>query len=160
MDPPQNTLSDTASSRPLWHNLVEGSTFDISCYASYIKPNSDFTVEFYKDGVLLSNESLPQVDITSRVDNHSFELMLSFLSFTTAHNGLYICNVSSADRDLYATENYRIYRTGVYMHDIAHVCVWGGGGVCTCIYVVCASACICMHACVCMHECVCVRVHT
>ena len=116
MDPPQNTLAATPSSRALWHNLVEGSTFDINCYVSYIKPNSDFTVEFYKDGVLLSNESLPQVEITSRADNYSFVLMLSFFNFTTAHNGLYVCNVSSADRDLYATENYRIYQTGMYVY--------------------------------------------
>ena len=77
------------------YNLDTGAAFNISCSSSHT--SNDFTVSFYKDGVVISNGDLEDTTLTETVPSTTQKfIQLEFLNFQPAHDGLYHCSASNA----------------------------------------------------------------
>ena len=86
------------------YNLNTGAAFNISCSSTHT--SGDFTVSFYKDGVVISDGDLEDTALreTTLSTTQKF-IQLDFLNFQPVHDGVYHCSASNASEvessDLY-----------------------------------------------------------
>ena len=77
------------------YNLNTGAAFNISC--SSTDTSDDFTVSFYKDGVVISDGDLEDTTLTETVPSTTQRfIQLDFLNFQLVHDGVYHCFASNA----------------------------------------------------------------
>ena len=88
--------SNTAATNPQFrYNLNTGAAFTISCYST--DTSDDFTVSFYKDGVVISDWDLEDTTLTETVPSTTQKfIQLEFLNFQPVHDGVYHCSASNA----------------------------------------------------------------
>ena len=93
------------------YNLNTGATFNISCSSTHT--SGDFTVSFYKDGVVISEGDLEDTTLTETVPSttHKF-INLQFLNFQPAHDGAYHCFASASDTDEELSSDLYLYGSG------------------------------------------------
>ena len=81
--------------------------FTISCTFTH---TDDFTVSFYKDGVVITVEGLADITLTETQQNADPNvekmLELTFSDFQQAHDGVYHCSASVEGVDPVSSEMY------------------------------------------------------
>ena len=111
------------------YNLNTGATFNISCSSTHT--SDDFTVSFYKDGVVTSDGDLEDTTLTEIVPSTIQKfIQLEFLNFQPVHDGVYHCFASASDTDEELSSDLYLYGSGedcrqiieaVSMHCVLHV---------------------------------------
>ena len=83
--------SNTAATNSQFrYNFNTGAAFNISCSSTYT--SGDYTVSFYKDGVVISDGDLVDTTLTETVPSTTQKLIeLEFLNFQQVHDGVYHC---------------------------------------------------------------------
>ena len=110
--PPAEAQSDnnavTGSTR---YNLNTGAAFTISC--SFTHTSDDFTVSFYKDGVVIGGGDLEDTTLTETAPetNQKF-IQLQFIDFQPVHDGVYHCFASASDTDEELSSDLYLYGSG------------------------------------------------
>ena len=87
--------SNNAATNSLFrYNLNTGAAFNISCSSTHT--SVDFTVSFYKDGVVISDGDLEDTTLTETAPSTTQKfIQLEFLNFQPVHDGVYHCSASN-----------------------------------------------------------------
>lgn len=117
--PPGDQLSATTTlgNNPTRYNLNAGAMFPISC--TFTHTSDAFTVDFYEDGVVISDGNLPDTTLTpTELDllPATFErtLQLEFLNFQAVHDGVYHCSASTTDTMEVLSSDMYLYGSGKF----------------------------------------------
>ena len=104
--------SNTAATNSLFrYNLNTGAAFNISCSSTYT--SDDFTVSFYKDGVVISDGDLVDINLTETVTSTIQKgIHLQFLNFQRVHDGVYHCFASASDTKEELSSDVYLYGSG------------------------------------------------
>ena len=104
--PPSGVRSSNtaATNSQFRYNLNTGAASNISCSSTHT--SDDFTVSFYKDGVVITDGDLVNTTLTETVPSTTQKfIQLEFLNFQPVHDGVYHCYASNASEvessDLY-----------------------------------------------------------
>ena len=92
------------------YNLNTGAAFTISCSSTHT--SDDFTVSFYKDGVVISDGSLVDTTLTGTASTTQKFIELEFLDFQQIHDGAYHCFASASDTDEELSSDLYLYGSG------------------------------------------------
>ena len=93
------------------YNLNTGAAFNISC--SFTHTSDDFTVSFYKNGVVISDGDLEATTLTETVPSTTQKfIQLEFLNFQLVHDGVYHCFASASDTDEELSSAMYLYGSG------------------------------------------------
>ena len=93
------------------YNLNTGAAFNISCTSAHT--SGDFTVSFYKDGVVISEGDLEDTTLTEIVFLTTQKgIQLEFLNFQPVHDGAYHCFVNTSDTDEELSSDLYLYGSG------------------------------------------------
>ena len=110
--PPAEAQSDnTAFTGSTRYNLNTGAAFTISC--SFTHTSDDFTVSFYKDGVVIGGGDLEDTTLTETAPetNQKF-IQLQFIDFQPVHDGVYHCFAMARDTDEEESSDLYLYGSG------------------------------------------------
>ena len=78
------------------YNLNTGAAFNISYTVTHT--TNAFTVSFYKNGVVISDEDLVNTTLTETASSTTQKVVhLQFLNFQPVHDGVYHCFASASD---------------------------------------------------------------
>ena len=104
--------SNTAATNTQFrYNLNTGAAFNISC--TFTHTSDDFTVSFYKDGVVISDGDLEDTTLTETVPSTTQKgIQLEFLNFQPVHDGVYHCFASASDTDEELSSDLYLYGSG------------------------------------------------
>ena len=104
--------SNTAATNSQFrYNLNTGDAFNISCSSSHT--SDDFTVSFYKDGVVISDGDLEDTTLTETVPSTTQKVIeLQFLNFQPVHDGVYHCFASASDTNEELSSDLYLYGSG------------------------------------------------
>ena len=93
------------------YNLNTGAAFNISCSSTHT--SDDFTVSFYKDGVVISDGDLEDTTLTlpATTTTQKF-IQLEFLNFQPVHDGVYHCFANTSDTDEELSSDLYLYGSG------------------------------------------------
>ena len=98
----------TGSSR---YNLNTGSAFNISCSSTHT--SDDFTVSFYKDGVVISDGDLEDTTLRETAPSPTQKfILLEFLNFQPVHDGVYHCFARASDTNEELSSDLYLYGSG------------------------------------------------
>ena len=120
--PPSGVRSSNtaATNSQFRYNLNTGVAFNISCSFTYT--SGDFTVSFYKDGVVISDGKLEDTTLTETAPSTTQTfIQLEFLNFQPVHDGVYHCFAISSDTNEELSSDLYLYGSG---EDC--MCVWSG----------------------------------
>ena len=120
--PPSGVWSSNtaATNSQFRYNLNTGAAFNISCSFTYT--SGDFTVSFYKDGVVISDGKLEDTTLTETAPlTTQTSIQLEFLNFQPVHDGVYHCSAISSDTNEELSSDLYLYGSG---EDC--MCVWSG----------------------------------
>ena len=93
------------------YNLNTGAAFNISCSSTHT--TSDFTVSFYKDGVVISDGDLEDTTLTLPATTAIQKfIQLEFLNFQRVHDGAYNCFASASDTNEELSSDLYLYGSG------------------------------------------------
>ena len=93
------------------YNLNTGAAFNISC--TFTHTSDDFTVSFYKDGVVISDGDLEDTTLTETVPSTTQKfIQLEFLNFQPVHDGVYHCFASASDTNEELSSDLYLYGSG------------------------------------------------
>ena len=105
--------SNTAATNSQFrYNLNTGAAFNISCSSTHT--SDDFTVSFYKDGVVIGDGDLVHTTLTETVPSTAQKfIQLEFLNFQAVHDGVYHCFANtSCDTDEELSSDLYLYGSG------------------------------------------------
>ena len=104
--------SNTAATNSQFHyNLNTGAAFNISCSSTHT--SSDFTVSFYKDGVVISDGDLVNTTLTETVPSTTQKFInLQFLNFQPVHDGVYHCFANTSNASVVESSDLYLYGSG------------------------------------------------
>ena len=111
--PPSGVRSNNtaATNSQFRYNLNTGATFNISCSSTHT--SSDFTVSFYKDGVVISDGDLVNTTLTeTALSSTQKVIQLQFLNFQPVHDGVYHCFARASDTDEELSSDFYLYGSG------------------------------------------------
>ena len=93
------------------YNLNTGAAFTVSCSSTYT--SDDFTVSFYKDGVVIGDGDLVNTTLieTAPLTTQKF-IQLEFLNFQPVHDGVYHCFAIAGDTDEELSSDLYLYGSG------------------------------------------------
>ena len=104
--------SNTAATNSQFrYNLNTGAAFNISCNSTHT--SGDFTVSFYKDGVVISEGDL--VDTTLMLPSSTSTqkvIQLEFLNFQPVHDSVYHCFANTSDTNEELSSDLYLYGSG------------------------------------------------
>ena len=113
MIPPSGVRSSNTATTNLQfrYNLITGAAFNISCISTHA--TDDFTVSFYKDGVVISDGDLLDTTLTETapLTTQKF-IQLEFLNFQQVHDGVYHCFASASDTNEELSSDLYLYGSG------------------------------------------------
>ena len=112
--PPAGVHSDNtaATNSDVRYNLNTGAAFTISCSSTHT--SDDFTVSFYKDGVVISDGDLEDTTLTETATTTTQkDIQLEFLNFQPVHDGVYHCFASASDTDDKLSSDLYLYGSGM-----------------------------------------------
>ena len=94
------------------YNLNTGAAFNISCISTHT--TDDFTLSFYKDGVVISDGDLEDTTLTETAPSTTQKVIqLEFLNFQPVHDGVYHCFANtSCDTDEELSSDLYLYGSG------------------------------------------------
>ena len=93
------------------YNLNTGAAFTISCSSTH--KCDDFTVSFYKDGVVISEGDLMETTLTETAPLPTRkDIQLEFLNFQPVHDGVYHCFARASDTDEEESSDLYLYGSG------------------------------------------------
>ena len=93
------------------YNLNTGAAFNISCSSTHT--SDDFTVSFYKDGVVIGDGDLVDTTLTETAPSPTQRfILLEFLNFQPVHDGVYHCFASASDTDEELSSDLYLYGSG------------------------------------------------
>ena len=117
--PPSGVRSSNfaATNSQFRYNLNTGAAFNISCSSTHT--SGDFTVSFYKDGVVISDGDLEDTTLTETAPSPTQKfIQLEFLNFQPVHDGVYHCFARASDTDEELPSDLYLYGSGEdYMCD-------------------------------------------
>ena len=99
--------NDATTNSDVRYNLNTGAAFPISCSSTHT--SDDFTVSFYKDGVVISDGDLEDTTLTETATTTQLE----FLNFQPVHDGVYHCFASASDTDEKLSSDLYLYGSGM-----------------------------------------------
>ena len=104
--------SNTAATNTQFrYNLNTGAAFNIICTSTHT--SSDFTVSFYKDGVVISEGDLVNTTLTETVPSTTQKyIQLEFLDFQPVHDGVYHCFANTSDTHEEESSDLYLYGSG------------------------------------------------
>ena len=103
--------NNVATNSQFRYNLNTGAAFNISC--SSTDTSDDFTVSFYKDGVVISDGDLEDTTLTETVPSTTQKfIQLEFLNFQPVHDGVYHCFASASDTNEEESSDLYLYGSG------------------------------------------------
>ena len=104
--------SNTAATNSQFrYNLNTRAACNISCSSTHT--SSDFTVSFYKDGVVISDGDLVNTTLTEIVPSTTQKVInLQFLNFQPVHDGVYHCFANTSDTDEELSSDLYLYGSG------------------------------------------------
>ena len=104
--------SNTAATNTQFrYNLNTGAAFNISCSSTHT--SGDFTVSFYKDGVVIGDGDLEDTTLTETVPSTTQKFIrLEFLNFQPVHDGVYHCFARASDTDEEESSDLYLYGSG------------------------------------------------
>ena len=103
--------SNSAATGSTRYNLNTGAAFNISCSSTHT--SGDFTVSFYKDGVVISDGDLEDTTLTETVPSPTQKfILLEFLNFQPVHDGVYHCFASASDTEEELSSDLYLYGSG------------------------------------------------
>ena len=106
------------------YNLNTGAAFTISC--SFTHTSDDFTVSFYKDGVVISDGDLVDTTLTESTASTTQKfIQLEFFNFQPVHDGVYHCFANTSDTNEEESSDLYLY---------------GSGEDCMCVYGICIDS--------------------
>ena len=92
-------------------NLNTGAAFNINCTFTHTSDN--FTVSFYKDGVVISGGDLVNTTLTETAPSTTQKVIqLQFLNFQPVHDGVYHCFASASDTNETESSDLYLYGSG------------------------------------------------
>ena len=115
MVPPQpvRSTNPTESTSPFVprYNIQTGVMFDISCIGIATTP--DYTLELYKDGVVIRDGDLTDTTLTP-ADPAALQktVSLSFADFQPEHNGVYYCGATLTGSDPFVAQESDLFLYG------------------------------------------------
>jgi len=93
------------------YNLNTGAAFNISCSSTHT--SDDFTVSFYKDGVVISDGDLEDTTLREIAPSTTQKYIeLEFLNFQPVHDGVYHCFASASDTEEELSSDLYLYGSG------------------------------------------------
>ena len=93
------------------YNLNTGAAFNISCIINHT--SDDFTLSFYKDGVVISDGDLVNTTLTEAVPSTTQKsVQLQFLNFQPVHDGAYHCFANASDTNEEMSSDLYLYGSG------------------------------------------------
>ena len=109
--PPSGVRSSNtaATNSQFRYNLNTGAAFNISC--SFTHTSDDFTVSFYKDGVVISDGEDTNLTESTTSTNQKF-IHLQFLNFQPVHDGVYHCFANTSDTNEELPSDLYLYGSG------------------------------------------------
>ena len=112
MIPPSGVRSSNpAATGSTRYNLNTGVAFNISCSSTHT--SDDFTVSFYKDGLVISDGDLEDTTLTIPATATTQKVIqLEFLNFQPVHDGVYHCFASASDTDEELSSDLYLYGSG------------------------------------------------
>ena len=112
MVPPSGVQSSNpAATGSTRYNLNTGAAFNISCTSTHT--SDDFTVSFYKDGVVISDGDLEDTTLTETAPSTTQKfILLEFLNFQPVHDGVYHCFASASDTNEEESSDLYLYGSG------------------------------------------------
>ena len=103
--------NNAVTGSPFRYNLNTGAAFNISC--NFTHTSSDFTVSFYKDGVVFGHGDLEDTTLTLPANTATQKLIqLEFLDFQPVHDGVYHCFASASDTNEELSSDLYLYGSG------------------------------------------------
>ena len=93
------------------YNLNTGAAFNISCTSTHT--SGDFTVSFYKDGVVIGDGDLVNTKLTlpATTPTQMF-IQLEFVAFQPVHDGVYHCFANTSDTNEELSSDLYLYGSG------------------------------------------------
>ena len=113
MIPPSGVRSSiiAATNSQFRYNLNTGAAFNISCSSTHT--SDDFTVSFYKDGVVISDGDLVNTTLTETVPSTTQKfIQLQFLNFQRVHDGVYHCFTNTSNASVVESSDLYLYGSG------------------------------------------------
>ena len=93
------------------YNLNTGAAFNISCSSTHT--SDDFTVSFYKDGVVIGDGHLEDTTLTETAPSTTQTLIqLEFLDFQPVHDSVYHCFANTSDTNEELSSDLYLYGSG------------------------------------------------
>ena len=93
------------------YNLNTGAAFNISCSSTHT--SGDFTVSFYKDGVVISDRDLMDTSLSESTTSTTQKfIQLEFLNFQPVHDGVYHCFTITSDTNEELFSDLYLYGSG------------------------------------------------
>ena len=111
--PPSGVRSSNtaATNSQFRYNLNTGAAFNISCSSTHT--SGDFTVSFYKDGVVIGEGDLEDTTLTETLPSTTQKVIqLEFIDFQPVHDGVYHCFASASDTDEEESSDLYLYGSG------------------------------------------------
>ncbi len=111
--PPSGVRSSNtaATNSQFRYNLNTGAAFNISCSSTHT--SDAFTVSFYKDRVVISDGDLEDTTLTETAPSTTQKfILLEFLNFQPAHDGVYHCFASASDTNEELSTDLYLYGSG------------------------------------------------
>ena len=100
--------SNTAATNSQFrYNLNTGAAFTISC--TFTHTSDDFTVSFYKDGVVIGDGDLDDTNLKDPTPGTEQTIELTFDNFQPVHDGVYHCFASASDTDEELSSDLYLY---------------------------------------------------